>query len=146
MKKSVLMLSTFLILCQIYSQNTEKGNLELKLFGFRNEKGQVLISLCASESSFPKHPAIKLMFPKGKIKNDTLNVLIQNVFYGKYAIAICDDENCDSTMNYNAIGFPKEGFGFSNNIKPSFKSPEFEKCSFNVDAKKNSLEIKMIYK
>ena len=41
-------------------------------------------------------------------------------------------------------GIPKEGFAFSNNIKPRFTAPKFRDCK--IDVKKNVItEIRLIY-
>ncbi len=51
---------------------------------------------------------------------------------GTYAIALYHDENDNNICDRNFLGIPREGFGFSNNIKPYFSAPSFQKCKFSV--------------
>jgi len=51
---------------------------------------------------------------------------------GTYAIALYHDENDNNRCDRNFLGIPREGFGFSNNIKPYFSAPSFKACKFYV--------------
>ena len=59
--------------------------------------------------------------------------------------SLLDDENNSGDMDYSKIGIPKEGFGFSNNIKPLITPPPFNKCVFEIKAGENTINIKVQY-
>jgi uncharacterized protein (DUF2141 family) len=96
---------------------------------------------------FPDNPKWKYLIPKSKLKDQNYEFYISDVNSGNYAVAVIDDENSDTIMQKNILGIPKEGYGFSNNIKPSIKgAPSFEDCLFSVDEGKRELvEIEMQY-
>lgn len=52
---------------------------------------------------------------------------------GEYAIAIYQDINGNKKLDTNLFGYPKEPFGFSNNIKPKLSAPGFADCRFSLE-------------
>ena len=86
---------------------------------------------------------------KTKISNGTLVVEVK-LEPGKYGISLMDDENFNGKMDYNFIGIPKEGFGFSNYYhsgltKPKLNSFEFEVIENNwLKLVSLSIKIKLI--
>jgi uncharacterized protein (DUF2141 family) len=64
--------------------------------------------------------------------------------YGDYAIAIYQDENGNGKLDTGTFGVPKEPFAFSNNFKPRFGGPDFEKCKFTVNQTEQTVNIEMI--
>ena len=45
-------------------------------------------------------------------------------------------------MDLTILGIPKEGYGFSQNIKPTFSKPDFKDCMIQIDERK-ILEINL---
>jgi uncharacterized protein (DUF2141 family) len=65
---------------------------------------------------------------------------------GTYGIALVDDENSDGVMEYNRLGIPKEGFGFSDYYHTGLKKPKFNSFSFTLEkGQKKSIKIKVRY-
>ena len=57
-----------------------------------------------------------------------------------------DDENFNGKMDYNFIGIPKEGFGFSNYYHSGLTKPKLKSFAFEVIENKNTkVEVKMKY-
>ncbi|WP_317168907.1 DUF2141 domain-containing protein [Lunatibacter salilacus] len=46
-------------------------------------------------------------------------------------------------LRTNALGIPRDGFGFSNDTMGTFGPPSFEKAAFKVTAGKNNVSIKL---
>jgi len=65
---------------------------------------------------------------------------------GRYAIAVLHDENSNHKLDRNFVGFPKEGFGFSNNPKVHLTAPAFETAAFPVSCAGTEISIHLIYK
>lgn len=76
---------------------------------------------------------------------NTLTAQITDREYGEYAIAVYQDENSSGKIDKNFIGIPKEGYCFSNNIKPKIKAPSYKDCKFVYDAKTNTVTMEMIW-
>jgi len=69
--------------------------------------------------------------------------VIEDVPEGEYSIAILHDLNDNNEMDYNWIGIPREGYGFSSNPKKIFRKPTFEETKVYVSASAD-LTIKMV--
>jgi len=77
--------------------------------------------------------------------NDTKVVYtFKNIPNGTYAISIIHDENENKKLDKNFFGIPTEGYGFSNNIRPSFRGATFKESMFTLNSDKN-IVIKMGY-
>jgi len=126
-----------------FCQNS--GSLTIKVKELRNNKGMVGIRLFDQAKGFPsrRNKAIKEFFVTPK--NRVAIFVIDNLEYGTYAIGTIHDENENKEFDKNFIGYPKEGFGASNNPKIFIGPPSFNKAKFNFGGNQQSLEIKMIY-
>jgi len=118
------------------------SNLQITVTNFEEEKGQLIISIYDTASSFPiKGKEIERIFVD-TIKKDGTSVEIK-LPHGDYAIALLHDANLDGECNFNFIGIPTEGYGFSQNVRPIISVPSFEETMFQVHGE-TSIEIKLI--
>ena len=62
----------------------------------------------------------------------TQNLIQQLEKQSPKAFFLYHDENSDGICNRNMLGSPKEGYGFSNNIKPKPSAPSFKDCKFSL--------------
>jgi uncharacterized protein (DUF2141 family) len=65
---------------------------------------------------------------------------------GRYAIAVLHDENSNHKLDRNIVGWPKEGFGFSNNPKVNLSAPSFDSAAMQVSCPVTETTIHLIYK
>ena len=63
---------------------------------------------------------------------------------GRYAIVTTHDENGNGRMDF-VLGLPAEGYAFSNDIRPFFSAPSFDRAAFDVGAADREIAIKMVY-
>ena len=112
----------------------------------KTPKGQILMGIYKDDVSFDKEiPYKKVQAFKTKISNGILVVEVK-LEPGKYGISLMDDENFNGKMDYNFIGIPKEGFGFSNYYHTGLTKPKLNSFAFEVLANKNTkVEVKMKY-
>lgn len=79
---------------------------------------------------------------KVKVKGSKVYCTFSGLKKGYYALAIFHDANENGECDKNFIGYPKEGFGFSNNLKPRFSAPKFEDAKVYVaDSKSICINI-----
>ena len=78
------------------------------------------------------------------INDKKVTYIFKNIQNGTYAISVIHDENENKELDKNFFGIPKEGYGFSNNIRPSFRSANFEESKFILNSDK-IINIKMEY-
>ena len=122
---------------------TAKESFSLKVTNIKNNIGHVIISIYDHEDSFPNDglEIKKLIIP---VKQESYVITEIDLPKGEYAIALLHDENNDGECNFNMLGIPTEGYGFSQNIRPLFSIPEFEETKFEV-TEETSLEIELIH-
>ena len=53
------------------------------------------------------------------------------------------DENMNGKLDANAPGIPKEGYGFSNDVKALFGAPSFSAANFQYNGETLDLTISM---
>jgi uncharacterized protein (DUF2141 family) len=63
---------------------------------------------------------------------------------GRYALVMFHDANADGVLNLGPLG-PKEGYGFSNNVRPFLAPPPLSTALFTVSAPETHLTIRLHY-
>ncbi|MEM6348137.1 MAG: DUF2141 domain-containing protein [Bacteroidota bacterium] len=120
-------------------------NISITVHHIRSEKGMIRIGVYDRADTFNKEPVSTHAFPKTGIQNGELQCQFK-LGPGKYAFSLLDDENGDNEMNYNFVGIPTEGFGFSRDAKIQLMSPpDFEDCALQVGSGKHEWRIKVRY-
>jgi uncharacterized protein (DUF2141 family) len=104
------------------------------------------IGVFRDNESFKKELAyLELQFVKKDISSGEMKVRF-TLPPGTYGIALLDDENSDDVMEYNFLGVPKEGFGFSDYYHTGLKLPKFDAFKFDVEkGQKEDINIRVRY-
>ncbi|MDO9634599.1 MAG: DUF2141 domain-containing protein [Paludibacter sp.] len=140
--KLLLMFFVGLLAClQTYSQT-----LEVCITNIRNTKGQLCVAIFQNDQEFKSEvPFWERHYDKADIENKTFRLVIL-VPPGEYVLSVLDDENSDGKMNYNIVGFPLEGFGFSNYKHRGISKPRFNQFCFQVAINQKLLiDVEMTY-
>ena len=143
--KKYLVLCFFLMLTLNVSLAQTQGSVLVQVKNARNNKGKMFISIYKKEhfleTGIPPFRGVIVPI-NGSIAEGT----IANLDAGDYGIAIFHDENNNGKMDFSFLGFPIEGYGFSNNVHPRFSAPSFEACSFSVKiGNTKTLAIRLVY-
>jgi uncharacterized protein (DUF2141 family) len=132
MIRNILSLMTLLLLV-LPSITTKAQTVELIITGIRNEKGQILIGVFKDNESFQTEKSfLDKSFAKTGISNGEMRVNF-TMEAGIYGISLLDDENDNGKMEYNFLGIPKEGFGFSDYYHTGLTKPKFDSFKFSID-------------
>jgi uncharacterized protein (DUF2141 family) len=111
--------------------------VEVTITGLRSAKGKIVIGVFKDDPTFQKEEAYASMnFQKKDILNGTMKVTF-SMEPGVWGLSVLDDENGSGLMEYNFIGIPKEGFGFSDYYHTGFTKPKFKDFKFSVEGGKN---------
>ena len=60
---------------------------------------------------------------------------------GRYAFAFAHDEDGDGQFDRDFLGIPSEGYGFSNDVRPSLSLPSWQSAAFVVPQTPSGGEI-----
>jgi len=136
MKKVILLSSILLVSPKIFA-----ADINIDISNIKSNTGNLIIGLFNSKDTFltDKYKALKIKAQVGSIK-----AKFENIPNGTYAIALYHDENLNNKLDKNFLKIPKEGYGFSNNAKPFFGPPKFDKAKFQLDGNYHA-QIKMNY-
>jgi len=107
------------------------GAVDAGIFGFRSQKGQVLVCLTTRADRFPDcqddPQARRLTVPTPQ----AAALRFGDLPSGNYALALIHDENANGKLD-TVLGIPREGFGFSRNPAIRFGPPKFTESRFAV--------------
>ena len=119
--------------------------LTIEITNIRFEKGWIRLGLYNHPDQFPVNPSRTYDFQKTSLKEGIMEIILDDILPGTYAISVLDDENGNDQMDYKLIKIPGEGFGFSNNVKPRLKHPPYDHCSFQIPEGQSRIMIEMQY-
>jgi len=118
------------------------STLTLTISNIEEEKGQLMISIFDNAADFPTGgKEVKFVIVETVEKESTMVDI--DLPHGDYAIALLHDLNLDGECNFNFIGIPTEGYGFSQNVRPILSVPSFEDTKFHLHGNAE-IEIKLI--
>lgn len=121
--------------------NPSNPKLEIQINQTQSDKGMIRILIFSKDTGFPDQPTKALKSLSIQPKNKTGNLSISDLPPGKYAVSVIHDEDNNGKLTTNAVGYPTEKFGFSNNPKVYFSPPSFEKAAFELKAEPKKIEI-----
>ena len=128
-----------------FAQSSCPG-IHVKVLNIRNSTGTVDCALFDSPVGFPidaLHSAMNVMVIK--IRKTEARCDFEDIPPGTYAITVIHDENMDGKLDTNWLGIPKEGYGFSNDVKALLGGPSFSAASFQYNGGTLDLTISLHY-
>ena len=131
MTRKILCLKILLLLV-LPAISMKAQNVELIITGIRNAKGQIVIGVFKDNESFQIEKSfLDKRFAKTGISNGEMRVQF-SMEAGIYGLSLLDDENSNGEMEYNFLGIPKEGFGFSDYYHTGLTKPKFDSFKFSL--------------
>lgn len=121
------------------------GNeIVIEIEGLRSSNGKILIGVYNHKDKFPKDGG-SILNLAGEIVNGRATLQAKNLPPGEYAFALLHDENGNNEMDYNWLGMPKEGFGFSRNPSMGLSAPSFDETKVHFNGSAKIIKIKVKY-
>jgi len=122
----------------VKNPNTTNQDIKIVIQGVRSGKGKIVLAVFKDQEGFKnKKPIKRLVLNKSEFEG---NEIILSLDTGIYGISVLDDENDNDKMDYNFLGIPKEGFGFSNYYHEGLSKPHFDKFKFEI----NNIHLELI--
>ncbi|GHN03271.1 hypothetical protein WSM22_47600 [Cytophagales bacterium WSM2-2] len=142
MKTLVTLVAGLSLMISAGFSSVEKGALSVSLSNVK-KAGKINVAIYRDGEKFPDE---KNMVFKQSLDNatDKCEFVFEAVPYGTYAVAIYQDVNGNGKLDTGMFGIPKEPFAFSNNFRPKFGGPSFEKCKFDFSKSNAAIKIEMI--
>jgi uncharacterized protein (DUF2141 family) len=136
--KKMNTMKSFAILCFLsgflpFRAQGQDQTLTVVIRNIRNDKGTVAAALYQSDEEFMKKTWQTRSAPSRK---GEVQLVFENIPAGEYAISVMHDVNKNGELDKNALGIPKEGFGFSNDAAGTFGPPGFDKGKFTIPREK----------
>jgi uncharacterized protein (DUF2141 family) len=120
------------------------AELEVEVTGVRSTKGMVRLALYNDPGKFPKRSGSIAGGDVAAAKGSVVYVF-RNLPPGRYAVAIYHDANANRRFDTNALGLPREGFGFSNDARPVLSAPGFDAAVVILKAPRTRIKISVAY-
>ena len=111
--------------------------ITIKITNIRNSKGRIQLQIYRNQESFAKEVPWKSTYiSKKEMAGHTIVHKIAGFKPGIYGLALLDDENNNTKMDYGWV-MPKEGFGFSDYYHTAWSKPKFNDFKFHLKANKS---------
>lgn len=98
--------------------------------GLRNDRGRVMGALFDRPERWVRDGE-EAANCRTSIRGGTARCAMQ-VRPGRYAFAFAHDEDGDGQFDRDFLGIPSEGYGFSNDVRPSLSLPSWQSAAFMV--------------
>jgi uncharacterized protein (DUF2141 family) len=111
-------------------------NLRVVATNVQSDTGTIVVWVYGSAESWLKDDGVrtqKTVPVKGNRSGNSVTVELL-LPPGEYALSVFHDLEGDGRLARNFIGLPKEPAGLSNNVRPRFGPPRFDKAKFTLGA------------
>ena len=116
------------------------SEIDVLVRGLRDNQGRVGCSLFNGPDGFPRQKAKEFRGMWTQKRNHVAVCDFPNIPAGTYAVTVLDDSNMNGKMDFDLIGLPTKGYGFSNDAKATLSPPPFSAASFSYRGK-GSLQV-----
>ncbi len=128
----------------VLAGNPERANLTVRVQGLNSNQGQVIARVFRSAQGFPGQPERALRSQTVPVQRGQAVLRFADLPAGSYAVAVAHDQNNNGELDFNVLGIPSEGVGFSNNPRLLFGPPAFDVAAVWL-REDRSIAIKAVY-
>jgi uncharacterized protein (DUF2141 family) len=128
------------VLLVIASTAAQAANVKVTVEGVPNNRGEVHVDLCTEKTFLTPDCPFDVAAPahRGRI-----TLTLTHIPPGRYAAVGYHDENANRDLDVNALGIPKERYGFSNDPPMLMGPPLFKDSAFDVAEKDVQVKIRL---
>lgn len=125
----------------LLSAQTESSSLQLLISEASSDQGMIRVLIFSQASGFPDNPAKAVKSYSLPPKKGAVSIAVAGLALGSYAVAVIHDKDGNGKLSFNAVGYPTERFGFSNNPKVYFSPPSFDKAAISLGKTLQTVQI-----
>jgi uncharacterized protein (DUF2141 family) len=135
---------TILIFGLLLTIHTNAADLIVNINNISQSKSPIICALFDSKVGFPMKRKLAVMTVNGELSEDGATCTFKDVPQRPIAISVVEDLNSNNTVDTTFVGFPKEPWAVSNNVKAhTFGPPTFEEAA--VDGSSiHSINVQLI--
>ena len=126
--KYLLLFFAFIFSITLSAQT--RSSVQVNIQEASSDRGMIRVLIFSGATGFPDQVGKAVKSFSLPPKNQQVAFTITDLVPGTYALAVIHDQDSNGKLSSNAVGYPIEKFGFSNNPKVYFSPPSFEKASF----------------
>jgi uncharacterized protein (DUF2141 family) len=130
MKKLILLAVS---LCAIYATQSQSVNVIVTINNVKSNKGVIKVCIFNKETGFPEKPNLAVKCIKVAATKGVMQITIEGIDPGNYAISAHHDANNDGIFNTNFFGVPTEASGASNGAKGKLGPPKYSDAAITVN-------------
>ena len=138
--KSILLITSLLL---FGFAESHAQNFNLKIPNVKST-GIIRIAFYKKENKFADEKNFAFTKEVKPPKTGEATLTFTDIPAGEYGLALYQDSNGNKKLDTNLVGYPKEPFAFSQNIKPKFSAPTYEECKITFNANNTTFSIKLI--
>ena len=120
------------------------ATLRIRVVDLRNRKGDLIFGVFDQPRGFPNVKESSINWQVKPAGANPVEFTVQ-LPPGKYAASVLHDENRNGKMDRDIAGIPLEGYGVTNNPKPTFRQATFKEALFTLPADGATLTISIQY-
>ncbi len=120
--------------------------LRVNISNIRNNKGQLCVAVFKNQADFKSEKVCMDTFlNKDSVRHGECKFEM-TLKPGKYGLSVLDDENKSGLLEYNLLGIPREGFGFSGYYLKGIHRPSFDDFCFTLEKNETKqIDIRLKY-
>ena len=125
---------------RLAAQAPHTGTLTVHVSAIRNAEGNLLVTLRRDENTVVERRTVEI-----DSKTLSVQVVFSNLPEGTYGVVVVHDENKNGKLDFNEMGMPVEGYGYSNNPAKRPGPSPFDETKFSLASPGTTTDIALIY-
>jgi len=121
--------------------NAGSGNLIINITGFATSDGEARVALVNSKENYNNDNNFRQKIVP--VKDKKAQFFVKDIEFGEYAVKVIHDENSNGKLDTAMFGIPLEAYGFSNDARGKFGSPDYSEAAFKFNASGQEIFIKV---
>jgi len=121
------------------------ADLRVQIDEPQNRNGVMRFALYNRASEFPTHEGRFAHLDIPVPKEGVIEAVFTNLPPGTYAVAAYHDENANGEFDQGLLGFPLEGYGFSNNARGFLRAPSFSSAAIILGKEGKTTRLLLSY-
>lgn len=122
-------------------EREERGALIIHIENIQETGGVIHVALYDDPERFPNDSGMLYGEVIEATSSDDVELVIPELAYGIYAVAIYHDLNNNGKLDKNLLGIPTEPYAFSKKEPSKWRSPAFDEVSFTMDSPRKRLTL-----